>query len=212
MIAYFLPLYAGAEKIWGSPTDDFWCCHGSLVQAHTMYADNIWFEHAGGLTLSQYIPSELAWERDGVPVTVRLAHDAQLKAHHRPDSLAYTIHVQAAAPVEFSLRLRIPWWVSDTAQVALNGEQLAAGAEPSRYVEIRRVWSDDTVQISLPKTLVAVPLPDEPHTYGFMDGPVVLAGLNAAPPSDRPLRPAKSEKTYPNYRIGAITLLSLIHI
>ena len=206
MIAYFLPLYAGAEKIWGSPTDDFWCCHGSLVQAHTMYADNIWFEHAGGLTLSQYIPSELAWERDGVPVTVRLAHDAQLKAHHRPDSLAYTIHVQAAAPVEFSLRLRIPWWVSDTAQVALNGEQLAAGAEPSRYVEIRRVWSDDTVQISLPKTLVAVPLPDEPHTYGFMDGPVVLAGLNAAPPSDRPLRPAKSEKTYPNYRIDGITL------
>ena len=30
MIAYFLPLYAGAEKVWGTPTEDFWCCHGSL--------------------------------------------------------------------------------------------------------------------------------------------------------------------------------------
>lgn len=48
MIAYFLPLHAGAEKIWGTPTDDFWCCHGSLVQAHTMYADNLWFEHWRG--------------------------------------------------------------------------------------------------------------------------------------------------------------------
>ena len=41
MIAYFLPLHAGAQKIWGTPTDDFWCCHGSLVQAHTMYADSL---------------------------------------------------------------------------------------------------------------------------------------------------------------------------
>lgn len=206
MIAYFLPLYAGAEKVWGSPTDDFWCCHGSLVQAHTMYADNIWFEHAGGLTLSQYIPSELTWAQDGVPVTLRLTHDAQLKSHHRPDSLAFSVRVQATQPVAFSLRLRIPWWVSDTVQIAVNGERQLAAAEPSSYVEIRRTWSDDTLHITLPKALVAVPLPDEPDTYGFMDGPVVLAGLNAAPPSDRPQRPAKSEKTYPNYRISGITL------
>ena len=205
MIAYFLPLYAGAEKVWGSPTDDFWCCHGSLVQAHTMYADNIWFEHAGGVTMSQYIPSELAWAQDGVPVTLRLEPDAQLKSHHRPDSLAYTVRVQAAQPVEFSLRLRVPWWVSAAAQVTVNGEPHAA-AEPSSYVEMRRTWRDDTVHIMLPKALVAVPLPDEPHTFGFMDGPVVLAGLNAAAPSDRPQRPAHSEKTYPNYRISGIAL------
>ena len=106
-----------------------------------MYADNIWFEHAGGLTLSQYIPSELAWQQDGVPVTVRLTHDAQLKSHHRPDSLAYTVRVQAATPVEFSLRLRIPWWVSDTAQVTVNGEQLAASAEPSQLCGDPARWS-----------------------------------------------------------------------
>ena len=85
MIAYFLPLYAGAEKVWGTPTEDFWCCHGSLVQAHTNYANHIWYEHASGLTLSQYIPSELTWQRDGQPVTLRLTHDPQLKLHHRPD-------------------------------------------------------------------------------------------------------------------------------
>ena len=41
MISYFLPMYPGAEKVWGTPTEDFWCCHGSLVQAHTVYANHI---------------------------------------------------------------------------------------------------------------------------------------------------------------------------
>ncbi|MCB9114775.1 MAG: glycoside hydrolase family 127 protein [Caldilineaceae bacterium] len=189
----FLPLYAGAEKVWGSPTDDFWCCHGSLVQAHTMYADNIWFEHAGGVTMSQYIPSELAWAQDGVPVTLQMEHDAQLKSHHRPDSLAYTVRVQAAQPVEFSLRLRVPWWV---APARSRSATVRCGRAIS-YVEIRRSWRDDTVHIILPKALIAVPAPDEPPAHsGFMDGPVVLAnstlprrttGHNAAPTARRPI-------------------------
>jgi DUF1680 family protein len=33
LISYFLPLNAGAKKGWGSETNDFWCCHGTLVQA-----------------------------------------------------------------------------------------------------------------------------------------------------------------------------------
>src|SRR5665647_2082442 len=32
MVTYFLPLEGGARKVWGSPTEDFWCCHGTLVQ------------------------------------------------------------------------------------------------------------------------------------------------------------------------------------
>ena len=42
MIAYFLPMRAGSVKNWGSATQDFWCCHGSLVQAHTIYANNVY--------------------------------------------------------------------------------------------------------------------------------------------------------------------------
>lgn len=37
MPAYHLPLEPGAQKIWGTPTETFWCCHGSVVQAQTMY-------------------------------------------------------------------------------------------------------------------------------------------------------------------------------
>ena len=41
----------------GLAHDDFWCCHGSLVQAHTLYPAGIYFEDDAGLVVSQYIPT-----------------------------------------------------------------------------------------------------------------------------------------------------------
>ena len=67
MVAYFLPLQAGSRKLWGSPTNDFWCCHGSLVQAHTVHNAYVYYEDGGDLVVCQYVPSEAQWERDGVP-------------------------------------------------------------------------------------------------------------------------------------------------
>ena len=140
-------------------------------------------------------------------MTLRLTQDPQLKLHHRPESLAYDLRVQAAQPIECTLRLRLPWWLSSTAQVSLNGEPLSVASEPSSYVEIRRTWTDDTIHLVFPKSLVAVPLPDDPETCGFMDGPVVLAGLN---PGEQPSAgQTKKDGSYtarPNYRISGITL------
>ena len=207
MIAYFLPLYAGAEKVWGTPTEDFWCCHGTLVQAHTNYANHIWFEQEGGLILSQYIPSEGTWQQDGKNVTLHLTQDHQLQSHRRPESLAYDLLVQVDQPMEFTLRLRLPWWLSGKPEITLNGEPLAVDGGPSSYVEIQRVWSQDKLHLIFPKALVAVPLPDDPGTCGFMDGPVVLAGLN--PGEHTSAARAKEAGSYtarPNYRINGITL------
>ena len=50
-------------------------------------------------------------------------------------------------------------------------------ATPSSFFAIHRTWTDDRLQIVLPKRLSAWPLPDRPDTVAFMDGPVVLAGL-----------------------------------
>jgi uncharacterized protein len=75
MIAYFLPLHAGAQKAWGSATEDFWCCHGSLVQAHAISANHIWYQSKKALTLSQYIPNEANWELEGETIHLRLEQD-----------------------------------------------------------------------------------------------------------------------------------------
>lgn len=207
MVAYFLPLHAGAEKVWGTPTEDFWCCHGSLVQAHTMYVNHIWHESESGLTLNQYIPSELIWHREGRSMTLRLTQDPQLKSQHRPESLAYDLHMRADHPVECTIRVRLPWWLSGVAKISLNGEPLLVENKPSSYFDIRRSWSDDTLHLVFPKSLVAVSLPDAPETYGFMDGPVVLAGLNpGAHPSAVNTKEPGSYTARPNYSIRGIAL------
>jgi DUF1680 family protein len=79
--------------------------------------------------------------------------------------------------VEFELRLRLPWWLHGAATVAVNGERHPVPDEPSSWHSLRRTWHDDTLTLTFPKGLASVPLPDEPATVAFMDGPVVLAGL-----------------------------------
>jgi DUF1680 family protein len=207
MIAYFLPLHAGAVKTWGSPTHDFWCCHGSLVQAHAMYPQHIAYAGADGLTVAQWIPGEMRWDGAGSPVTLRLDTDPQLESVGRPRSQAYTLRVQGTnGPADFALRLRVPWWVDGPAEVTVNGEAVPVGQAGPGYVEVRRAWQNDTVQVRFPKRLVSVPLPDDPRTVAFMDGPVVLAGLNPNQCSPQGEKTGSKKEYHPNYTIDGITL------
>ena len=186
MVAYFLPLQAGGQKIWGSPTDDFWCCHGSLVQAHTLHNAYAYYEDEEGLAVCQYIPTALEWAWDGVPVTVKQVLDSEASTSrprdpdgslHRPKRWVVELSVRCERPVSFALKLRLPWWLSGQANVLVNGEPAAVSSGPSSFHEIRRTWQADTVRLELPKALSTCPLPDEPDMVAFMDGPVVLAGL-----------------------------------
>ncbi|MBN1248976.1 MAG: glycoside hydrolase family 127 protein [Anaerolineae bacterium] len=186
MIAYFLPLEPGAQKIWGSPTSDFWCCHGSLVQAHTYHNAYVAHDDDAGLIVNQYIPTELTWTWAGVPVVVRQTFDAQASgpgpatldgALRRPDHWTVEVAVVSEAPVTFALKLRLPWWLADEARLWVNGEPMPVTGGPSSYAEIHRTWHRDIVRVELPKSLTTCPLPDEPQRMAFMDGPVVLAGL-----------------------------------
>jgi hypothetical protein len=207
MIAYFLPLHPGAVKTWGTPTEDFWCCHGSLVQAHTIYSNHIAYEDDRGIVLAQWIPGEISWQVDGIPVKIRLEADAQLQSHHRPNSNAYKIIVTCVQPVEFPLRLRIPWWIAEKPEISVNGEFHSVGFSPSSCYEIRRTWKDDMIHIALPKKLTSIPLPDDPRLIGLMDGPVVLAGLNPGQPEVNGRVKSGSEKEYrPNYSIDGLPI------
>ncbi|RPJ60563.1 MAG: hypothetical protein EHM23_09960 [Acidobacteria bacterium] len=189
MIAYFLPLRPGSQKVWGSPTNDFWCCHGSLVQAQSRHGALIYYEDEAGLTLAQYIPSSLEWEHAGTPVRIRQTSNSQSRGDHvvhrgdevlhRPDSWLVDLAVEADREVEFELRLRLPWWLKGEAKVSINGQPVAVKSAPSSFVTLRRVWKNDRVSLVLPKGLTACPMPDAPEMAAFLDGPVVLAGLSA---------------------------------
>ncbi len=191
MVCYYLPMRPGATKDWGTRTESFFCCHGSLVQAHSLHGTQTWYEDDDGLVLAEYVPTRLDWRRDGVAVTVTLEEVVGASAAPdgsgrvdvsqdvgvgRPDSATYRITVAAERPVDFTLRIRVPWWVAGDAEIGVAGERPRAGAASS-FLPLARSWQHDTVTVRLPRRLVAEPLAGRPGTVAFIDGPVALAGL-----------------------------------
>jgi DUF1680 family protein len=199
MVSYFLPLAAGSTKTWGSPTDDFWCCHGTLMQVHTSYPSAALATSDTALHVAQYLPSTTTWEQlFGTRVALTITQDTlfgvalgqmSMKSRlrgaapsplpapsGRPDSFVYDIEVACDTPVEFELRLRVPSWVRGEPSVLVNDEP-AVPERDGALLTLRRRWSADHLRLVLPKTLTAEPLPDRPGTVAFLDGPIVLAGL-----------------------------------
>ena len=177
MVTYFLPLHAGARKRWGTETDDFWCCHGTLVQAHALHNSAIYFEDDAGLVVSQRIPWEITWNRGGAEVKVKQSDDPLTGEVRRPLKAAFDLEISCSEPVDFELKIRVPWWIAGEATARVDGKLAATSADPSTFLAIKRKWSNAKVHVELPKSLAACPLPDDPSTVAFMDGPVVLAGL-----------------------------------
>jgi DUF1680 family protein len=197
MVTYFLPLRPGSKKDWATRTDSFFCCTGTLVQAHSLHGGGTYYEDEDGLVVTGYVPAEIDWAWRGQPVTVKVGEgvgeDAAGKLPPpgavdlgrpipatRPSATDVWLTVDAgAAPVEFTVKLRLPSWTAGPAAVTVNGEPVdTAGAAPGLYVPITRTWEGEAaIQVSLPRRITVVPLPDRPEAVAFVDGPVVLAGL-----------------------------------
>jgi DUF1680 family protein len=188
MPAYYLPLDPGARKVWGTPTETFWCCHGSVVQAHSLHESYIYYKNDEGFIINQYIPSELMWERDGNRIKVTQEFNTQagntqtvvnLDAGkiERPNNIMVDITVACEKPSEFTLKVKIPWWVSETPTISVNGVKQEGCFSPSSFYCMNRAWSTDSIHLELPKSLTLHPLSDKPDMAAFMDGPIVLAGL-----------------------------------
>jgi DUF1680 family protein len=178
MVAYFLPMRSGSSKQWGTPTDNFWCCHGTLIQAQSQYLNhNVYGADDGTLVISQYIPSELEFDHRGSRVKLTLSTASDAQPQPRPGGRTYDLKVVSDPPQELAIKLRVPWWSKGTATLSVNGDDQSSASEPSSYAVICRTWADDSVRLRLPHGLTAEPLPDRPDTVAFMEGPVVLAGV-----------------------------------
>ncbi len=192
MVTYFLPMQPGARKIWGSPTYDFWCCHGTLVQAHTSYPGLIYYQDEAGLVLAQYLPSQLKWNWKGIPITLTQTFDKEAYSinalasdgpQERPQRWVVVISINSDRPTEFGLKLRLPEWLSGEAKIELNGLEMKLEAGLPGFATIQHTWMKDTVRIELPMAITISPLPDEPEKVAFLNGPVVLAGLIEGEPT-----------------------------
>lgn len=185
---YFLPLSAGSRKKWGSKRHDFWCCHGTMVQAQTLYPELIYFEDSENnrLLVSQYIPSRLTWQKGGAKVCLEQSTDMKsyncqtLFDEHSEGSMSrwsLGFQVSCSVPTVFTLSLRVPGWVSDIPFLQINGETKKVEIRDG-YLEITTEWHQDKINVFFPSTLSMESLPDRPELAAAVSGPIVLAGLS----------------------------------
>lgn len=187
MPAYFLPLGAGSRKKWGTRTRDFWCCHGTMVQAQTLYPELVWFTDGDKITAAQYIPSEFTAEMNGANVTVSQTtgmkyYNDQAFFDEKDDGQMsrwlLKFSVKCDKPARFTLSLRVPEWAKGV-ELEVNGKNTAAPVKDG-WLDITADWQNDSVQVFFPSELRAETLPDMPELMSVVDGPIVLAGITGS--------------------------------
>jgi hypothetical protein len=165
---YYFPLAAGYWKLYGSALDSFWCCTGTGVEEFARTSDSIYFRDADGVYVNLFIPSEARWPAKGLRIRQETAF---------PSEPTTRLTITADRPVEFTLRVRVPYWATAGGSVRINGVPVPAFSTPESYLLLHRTWTTgDFVEITMPMSLHRAPMPDDVRVQAMMYGPLVLAG------------------------------------
>jgi uncharacterized protein len=182
---YYLPLGSGYSKIYAQPFDSFWCCNGTGAEEFAKLADTIYFHDDGSIFVNLYIASELNWTEKGIRITQQTSF---------PEEQGTTLLVSTPRPVDIDLKLRVPYWAK-SGSVKVNGRAIAAFADSSSYLILRGPWKNgDRIELSLPMSLHAAPMPDKESLQAAMYGPLVLAARFEEEPKEKWYRHFRAEE------------------
>ncbi len=189
-VCYYVSLEQGGSKRYMSLFDAFTCCVGTGMENHVKYNAYIYFHDDDSLWVNLFIPSVLNWKEKGLSVK---------QENDFPKVGASKLTIAADKPTKMNLRVRYPVWVAPGAfAVKVNGVAQQTAATPSSYVSIERVWNDgDVVEIELPMTLRAEPMPDNDRRVALLYGPIVLAGQLGSEKASAPTIPVFVENDKP---------------
>lgn len=153
------------------------CCSGTLVQTVADYPLNIYFQAAdqSSLYVNLYTPSQARIILNSTPVQIIQQTDYPAK-----DTI--TLHLQPAHPTRFTVRLRIPAWLTQPAVIAINGKPAGIATTPGTFAAITRTWHPgDRIDLTLPQSFRTEPIDEQhPETVALMRGPVMYVALNPA--------------------------------
>ena len=186
LISYYLPLASGSKKKWGSKTEDFWCCHCTLVQANAMCRQFLMYQDSDEFRLTQYFPFENSVSIDGATVQLKFnilddggemikINDQATSHSAKPNSLSAKLRIKSEKAFKSTFAFRIPWWATGDMTFESNEEvhvQIESG-----FLKLTGTFQDSSVVITIPRGITRWPLADAPDYNAFLDGPVLLAGL-----------------------------------
>jgi DUF1680 family protein len=168
MISYFLPMLAGAHKVYSTPIQSFWCCVGTGFENQAKYGEGIYYHTNNSIYINLYIPSELNWK----------ARKLSIKQESKfPQESAIEFTVNTAPLEEMEIKFRYPIWATNGCIVKINGKPLKVQQMPGSYISIKRKWKmGDKILIDFPMGLYLAATNDNPNKAAVMYGPLVLAG------------------------------------
>jgi len=166
-LMYYVPLKPGMWKTFGTKFNAFWCCTGTGVEEYAKSNDSIYFHDADSVYVNLFIGSEVNWPEKGLTL---------VQETNFPQEEGTTLTVHSRKPKELALKIRIPYWATQGVMIKVNGEVQKIAATPSTYAELKRTWRDgDKIEVALPFSFHAAPLPDDSTMQAAMYGPLVLA-------------------------------------
>jgi hypothetical protein len=167
MLMYYVSLHPGLYKTFGTQFDAFWCCTGTGSEEYAKLNDSIYFHDDSSVYVNLFIPSKLDWKERGLQLRQTTKY---------PNEQTITFTVDAAPSKPTTLKVRVPYWATKGATVAVNNEPMTVTATPSTYLEINHTWkAGDVVTVDIPMTLHIDQAPDDKQVQAAMCGPLVLA-------------------------------------
>ncbi len=150
------------------------CCSGTLVQGVADYVISTYFHSPDSLYVALFTPSEVRWKVGGVPIRL-------IQTTKYPDDEFVAFRIETPKPAAFTLKLRVPAWLSAPATFAVNGKPYDTAAGKSTFASLHRKWkNNDTVEMRLPFNFRTVPIDDRNRDIAaLMQGPRMMVAVDA---------------------------------
>ncbi len=166
MTTFFQPMAPGYFKTYATPHASFWCCTGTGMESFTKLNRGVYHKTEDGMFVNLYVSSELTAEAFGAKITQTVSIDSF-------DTVSLAVNMKE--PKQFTLRLRIPEWTDEKAEVTVNNSAQTCKTE-NGYLLLDRTWKDgDQVELKLFPTVKMRPLADMKNCAAATYGPLVLA-------------------------------------
>jgi len=178
LVTYYVSMKPGAWRTYSTAEGSFWCCVGTGLENPARFGEAIYARSTDALYVNLFLASEVAWREKGL----RLRQETRF-----PLEDGIRLRLKLDKPTRFALRVRHPAWAGVGFEVSVNGHPHPTADGSASYTTLGREWKDgDVVDVRVPMSLRAEPMPDDASIVAFLQGPIVLAadlgasGLEAA--------------------------------
>lgn len=158
---YFFPLAPGFKREFEHENS---CCHGTGMESHFKYAENIFWHDKDDIYLNLFISSEVCWKEKEIVIHQTVSEAA-------PGNIE--LEVKNTSP--FNLFVRIPDWAVSY-QVSVDGNE-ADTEEKNGYLMLNKAPGTSNINLLFACRFYLEYTKDDPNMCSLKYGPYVLAAL-----------------------------------